>query len=52
MTKGEIIKLLDKPIVTQANRIDYFIFPDGNGYRLCFYFEADKVSKIEISPEK
>lgn len=52
MTKDEIIKLLDKPIVTQDNRIDYFIFPDGNGYRLCFYFEADKVSKIEISPEK
>ena len=52
MTKDEIIKLLDKPIVTQGNHIDYFIFPDGNGYRLCFYFEADKVTKIEISPEK
>lgn len=52
MTKDEIIKLLDKPIVIQDNRIDYFIFPDGNGYRLCFYFEADKVSKIEISAEK
>ena len=52
MTKDEIIKLLDKPIVTKDNRFDYFIFPDGYGYRLCFYFEADKVSKIEISPEK
>ena len=52
MTKDEVIKLLDKPIVTKDNRIDYFIFPDGYGYRLCFYFEADKVSKIEISPEK
>ncbi|MBP5601088.1 MAG: hypothetical protein J6X78_00015 [Treponema sp.] len=52
MSKDEVIKLLDKPIITKDNRFDYFIFPDGYGYRLCFYFEADKVSKIEISPEK